>query len=208
MEQDCRTKRAEFIDKAVKTRESFQFAHPEEVILATEKYCTNFYGSQLWMLRSETAEMIYASWRTNLKLIWNLPRNCKNYFIGSLLAPEVTPPRVSLLCRFHRFFRSLLDSPSKEIRMMACLSARDIRTSLGSNLSHIREETGLDPWLFGGTRMKNALLIASKSEIPIKEIWRVPLLEKYIHERTIAHYNGDTSTEDTLNNLIYSLVTS
>ena len=38
MEDDCKQKRAEFIDSAVKVRESFDFAHPSEILNATAKY--------------------------------------------------------------------------------------------------------------------------------------------------------------------------
>ena len=41
MLQDCREKRAQYIDSSVKVREAFSFAHPYEQILATEKYCTS-----------------------------------------------------------------------------------------------------------------------------------------------------------------------
>ena len=40
--QDCREKRAQFIDKSAKIRETFKFAHPSEQIIAVEKYWQNF----------------------------------------------------------------------------------------------------------------------------------------------------------------------
>ena len=42
MDGDCRRKRAEFIDKSVNTRELFHFAHPHEIVLATQKFCSDF----------------------------------------------------------------------------------------------------------------------------------------------------------------------
>ena len=48
--QDCREKRAQFIDSSVKIREGFRFAHPANQITAVEKYCTAAYGSNLWDL--------------------------------------------------------------------------------------------------------------------------------------------------------------
>ena len=74
MEQDCRNKRSEFIQQVVKVKEQFQFAHTSEIITATDKYCSSHYGHLLWNLRGEAAGMLYASWRTNVKLVWNLPR--------------------------------------------------------------------------------------------------------------------------------------
>ena len=97
--QDYRVKRAEYIGQTVKLREQFQFAHPAEKIQAIEKNCTHFYGNSLWDLRSEAASMIYSSWRSSVKLAWGLPRNSKNFLIGSHLAPHNLPPTVSLMYR-------------------------------------------------------------------------------------------------------------
>ena len=45
--QDCKEKRAQFIDKCAQIRETFGFAHSMEKVLATEKYCTNIHGAVL-----------------------------------------------------------------------------------------------------------------------------------------------------------------
>ena len=103
--------------------------------MAIQKYCCTFYGTNLHDLRNKQSQMIYASWRTSLKLTWNLTRNCKNFFLPHLAPPNVTPPQIQLLSRFHKFFHSLLDSPSKEIQIVAQLSARNLRSILGRNLS-------------------------------------------------------------------------
>ena len=58
MRQDCREKRAQFIDTSSKIREAFSFAHPSEQILAVEKYCTAVYGSNLWDLGGNEAGMM------------------------------------------------------------------------------------------------------------------------------------------------------
>ena len=129
-EDDCRQKRAEFISNAMKTRENFSFAHPQEVVNATQKYCTSYYSSNLWDLRGHAAEMIYASWRTNAKLVWGLPRQSKNYFLKFLM-PDTVPPNVALFAKFHKFFHALLDSPSPEVQLVCRLYARDLRTKLG-----------------------------------------------------------------------------
>ena len=94
METDCKMKRAQFISDAVKVRENFHFAHPLDVIEATEKYCSSHYRSNLWFLRGEAATMLYSSWKTNTKLVWDLPRKCRSFFIEPL-APGITPPLIS-----------------------------------------------------------------------------------------------------------------
>ena len=73
MSQDCREKRAQMIDSSVKIRESFDFAHPAEQILAVSKYCSAVYGSNLWDLGSREAEMLTNAWRTGHKLAWEVP---------------------------------------------------------------------------------------------------------------------------------------
>ena len=181
MDQDCLNKRADFIQNAVKIRETFNFAHPLEIINATEKYCSHFYGSNLYDLRGKSVNMLYASWNTNVKLVWNLPRATHTYFIPSILAPGVVHPRVYLMTRFLTFFHSLLESPSPEVQVMARLSARDKRTNVGSNLDHIRCETGLDPWLYGGERIRDCLVSSNQNYIPESDVWRVEYARKLLY---------------------------
>ena len=101
--------------------------------------------------------MLYASWRTNVKLVWGLPRNCKSdtmYFVSSSLIP----PNVSLMLRFHKFFLHLLESPSKEVQVISRLSARDMRSNKGKNLSYLQDLSGLNPWEYGTNRLKQEIL--------------------------------------------------
>ena len=143
--QDCREKRAHFIDSSVNLREAFHFAHPHEQILAKEKYCTALYGSNLWDLSSPEAEMVFAAWRTGHKISWSVHQGCRTYLMQQVLAPYVTSLRVQIICKFRGFFRSLLVSPSNEVKVVARLAARDVRSSVGANLALISRETGLDP---------------------------------------------------------------
>ena len=94
------------------------------------------------------------------------------------------------MTRFHKFFHSLLDSPSPEVRVLVRLSARDLRTNIGKNLRSIHDETGLDPWLFGGQRLKEELLHYNMKPVPEKDKWRIRLLEKYMGIRSQAYYIG------------------
>ena len=207
MEKDCRNKRVDFIQQAVKVKEQFQFAHPSEIITATDKYCSSHYGHLLWNLRGEAAGMLYASWRTNVKLVWNLPRQTRSYFIDAFLASGITPPQVSLMTRQVSFFHSLLNSPSPEIQCIARISARDLRSNLGSNLNHIEKESGLNPWIFGGRRMKDALTKANQFRVPEADEWRINYLRKLLAQRHFEHYNGADENEE-LTNIISSLVSN
>ena len=207
MDMDCKTTRAEFISGAVKVREQFNFAHPCEILFATEKYCNSFYGSNLYDLRNEAAFSLASSWRTNVKLVWNVPRNCRTYFVDNYFAAGQTPPIVSLMTCFRKFFRSLIDNSSIEVMVLSRLSARDVRTNLGSNLRAIQEETELDPWLFGGDRLRDELLRHHTTPVPQSDTWRLPLLEKLLTQRTFAFFNNPEDIPE-LDQLINSLVST
>ena len=208
MDQDCQRKKAEFIDSSVKIREAFSFAHPCEIIGAVQKYCTSYYGAPLWSMRDESVRMINASWRTNVKMTWDTPRNCHNYFIDTILAQNETPPEISLPVRFVNFFCSLQRSSSPEIQILSNLCARDIRTNTGSNLSFIKSLTGLDIREYGANRIKDELQRVLSPEVPVMDRWRLPYLEKLLANRCEAFYNGDSDHYNYLNELIHSLVTN
>ena len=142
-----------------------------------------------------------------IKLIWNLPRKCRSYFIEPVLAPGISPPRVSLMTRFLNFFHGLLASDSVEIQVLSRLAARDGRTSIGANLRAARDESGLDPWVYGGQRMKEALLEFNGEHALEVDEWRIPFLSKLLQQRMVEHYNGAEDTSQ-LDDLIDSLVSN
>ena len=68
MRQDCCEKRVQFVDTSVKLRETFSFAHPAEIITATDKYCKTAYGSNLWDYSTAESRMMCNVWTTGHKL--------------------------------------------------------------------------------------------------------------------------------------------
>ena len=66
-----------------------------------------------------------------------------------------------MLSRYVKFFRSLRQSASHEVQVLARLLARDIRSVIGRNLSLIKEETNLDPWSISTSKIKEALVTAN-----------------------------------------------
>jgi hypothetical protein len=208
MRQDCREKRAHFIDASVKIREGFSFAHPAEQIMVTEKYCTAMYGSNLWDLRSEESKMLTNAWRTGHKLAWDVPRTCRTHLVQAVLAPHTASLRASLRHRAIGFFRGLLTSTSHEVVLVALLAARDLRSNVGSNLALVQEETGLDPWVAGRAELRAALEAADRAPVPQLDSWRAPALDKLLIARLQAHYAADREEEKRLTGLIDSIVTN
>ena len=90
--------------------------------------------------------------------------------------------------------------------MVALLAARDIRSTVGSNLALVRMETGLDPWVAGRAELRAALEAADRASVPQQDSWRAPYLQKLLAARLEAHYTADKEEEKRLQSLIASLV--
>ena len=89
---------------------------------------------------------------------------------------------------------------------MSRLAARDIRSTLGSNLALLREITGLDPWVVSPAHLKEQLVSSEEVPVPAEDLWRVPYLKKLLDQRLDAHYAGNQEELDRLSPLIDSLV--
>ena len=140
-------------------------------------------------------------------MAWHLLKSTKNYFIDSILAPDIAPPIVTLMLRQAKFFHSLLDSPSCEVQVLSRLSARDVRSNLGSNLSHIQRESRLDPWIFGGERLKDQLCDFHHVPVPEADSWRIGYMAKLQCQRLLHHFNGCEKDEH-LEAIVHSLASS
>ena len=68
---------------------------------------------------------------------------------------------------FVGFFCSLITSPSSEVMVVAMLAARDVRNSLGKNLSLVRKTTGLYLWMVRPSQLKAMLNLADRREVPL-----------------------------------------
>ena len=90
--------------------------------------------------------------------------------------------------------------------MVALLVARDVRSSLGSNLALVREFSGLKPWVAGRAHLRAALEAADQVPVPQQDSWRAPLLEKLLVAFLQAYYAADKVEEKKLQDLISSLV--
>ena len=109
--------------------------------------------------------------------------------------------------RYRTFFQSLLDSPSPEVQVAVRLAARDLRSSVGSNLAILRQESGgLDPWTVSAGKLKAALIKKETVAVPAQDEWRIPLLRQLLAQRLKNFYDGDKVKEESISRLIDSLV--
>ena len=84
--------------------------------------------------------------------------------------------------------------------LVANIVAHDLGSTTGRNLSFVRRETGLNPWVAAPASVREQV---PKAEIPAQDLWRVDLLRKYLVKRR----EMESALEDTkeITGLINSL---
>ena len=180
MDYDCKRKRAQFIDNSTDIRETFSFAHPDQVLTAINVYAGHFYGGMLWDFSSDACGQMFRSWNTCLKLAWNVPRSTHNFLVDNLLAVNHNSIEKQLLSRYVNFFKNLLKSKSREVAILANMVSRDVRSVTGKNLLILERESGCDPWKTNSHKLRDNILTR---EVPNGDLWRLPLLCQYLNQR-------------------------
>ena len=94
------------------------------------------------------------------------------------LAVEHTSLRNQVLSRYPAFYRKLLQSPSKEVRVLARMVSDDPRSSTCTNLRYLQNMTGLAaPEFYSSARIKMEL---PTKQVPEAERWRLGLLDNLL----------------------------
>ena len=129
----------------------------------------------LWELKSDPVEQIFKCWNTCVKLAWGVPRSTFTFLVEGYFAKgEKTTFRNQILSRYPAFYRKLLDSPSKEVRILARIVAKDPRSTTCLNLRYMREMTSMDQAeLFSSWRIREVLPV---KQVPQGEQWRLGLM--------------------------------
>ena len=136
--------------------------------------CCDGYGSMLWNLQSASAESYFKSWNTCVKLLYEVPRSTYTYLVEGFLAKDQTSLRNQILSRYPGFYTKLLNSPSKEIRMLVRMVTDDPRSTTCQNLRYIRKVTALDnPENYTSWRVREVL---PHKCVPDSDKWRLGLL--------------------------------
>ena len=174
MEKDCQRARGKYIAKTVEIREQLSFAKPQQIMQAIQVLSSDAYGSMLWDLGSDQAEQYFKCWNTCTKLVYSIPRSTFTYLVEGYLAGGQTSLRNQVLSRYSGFFRNLLKSPSREVRILSRIVASDPRSTTYANLKYVQKLTGLtQPEMYSSTRIRAALPVR---EVPDCEKWRLGLL--------------------------------
>ena len=174
MEKDCQRARGKFISKTLEIREQLSFANPQQIMQAVQVLSTDAYGSMLWDLGSDKAEQYFKCWNTCVKLVYDIPRSTFTYLVEGFFAADQTSLRNQVLSRYSGFFRNLLNSPSREVRILARIIYSDPRSTTCVNLRYLEQLTGLSqPEHYSSYRVRAALPV---KEVPDCEKWRLGLI--------------------------------
>ena len=204
MDYDSRSKRGRFIENSTAIRETFKFAHPEQILKSIQVHCFDMYGSMLWDVFGQQAAQYYRCWGTCVKLCWDLPRSTHTYFVENLLAKDFQSIRQQVFARYIGFYQSLVKSPSKEVAVISRIVGQDAASTTGNNLLSLRIETGLDAKTAPISKVKEALDV--KMTVPEVDCWRLPLVSKYIKIR--SELKTACENTDYIDDLLNSLCSS
>ena len=111
----------------------------------------------LWDFAGNMFSQLCNSWNGCVKLAWNVPRSTHTYLVDNLLGINHLSVKKQLLSRYIKFFKGLLKSKSNEVKLLANIVARDVRSVTRRNLNFIEKETGLDPWISNSIDIRDSL---------------------------------------------------
>ena len=109
------------------------------------------------------------------------------------------------MARFTGFFTGLRNAASAEVRTVALLCARDLRSTTGSNIRLVEEASGLSVWSSTTRQVRKAIKEKEMVVVPPEDSWRVTYLRKLLEQRLQHHYSADKENEDKVQQLIDSL---
>ena len=104
-----------------------------------------------------------------------------------VLSCGISHVKTDIVAKYVKFFKSLRESPSREVSVLSHIVARDVRTTTGNNLHLIRDMTGLDPWSCLGNQVRK-VLAGKLAEVPQQDCWRLLYLEKLLEQRGEMYY--------------------
>ena len=124
-----------------------------------------------------------------------LAKSHKSYFLGPLSGGLITV-KWDIICRFTGFFRGLLYSPSREVKIIARLVMKDIRTTTAKNIRVLERETGGLSWRSTSGEIRKVFFKRAELD-PDTDQWRLAYLSKLLEQRDTLVYNreGEDSEE-------------
>ena len=102
------------------------------------QYCRSMYGSQLWLLTSQSTANMCTQWRKAHRRILSAPYRTHCDIIP--LIAENVPIECFLDCKFITFYKSIASSKNKVVRYVANINTYDPNSTLGKNMLHLKHK--------------------------------------------------------------------
>jgi hypothetical protein len=163
MNLDTKMKRSQYIQKSMEIADNFNFAYPREKLKVIKKEAGQLYGCTTWDLSGEEFRKTKNCWRTTVKDIYNVPRQTKRYIVDHLLSEE-TSIESDVITSYVKFVKTLLDSPSRSVSLVAETCRTDTRSILGTNITYLEELLDLD--MLSSSRMLIREKVAGLVTVP------------------------------------------
>ena len=141
MKMDISAKRGQFIRKINSLLQEFHFVSPPTLMSLVNSFATSFYGSSLWNLQSKECDRIYNPWNVMIRRALNIDYKTHRFLIE--LLSKQCHLKTSLLSRYVKFYKGLINNPKFTVRFLARICENDLRTVLGRTLQYIKNECHL-----------------------------------------------------------------
>ena len=145
MTANARIMRAKYIKKTIKIRETFSFAHPEQVprVLDISLLIVMDWGSMTWQVCLQNLSLHLGKQLSNCLGMW--PEvNIFTYIVENLLAKTFKLWENQIYIRYSRFFQSLLNSSRTEVSFLANTVSSDFQSVADRNIKLVAgQEVGL-----------------------------------------------------------------
>ena len=185
MDNDCQRARNKFMRCFMDLKEELYYSCPSQLLQAVEVYCSDAYGSMLWNLSSSASEQFFRCWNSCVKIAYGIPRNTFTYLVEGYFGAGLTSLRNQIVSRYPKFYQKLMNSSSKEVRILIRIVRQDPRSVTCKNLRLLRKMSGMDnAEFYCSNKVKLKLPVKL---VPEKEYWRTGLLTSLLTLRVERH---------------------
>ena len=175
---DIIEKRARYIQSCNELVQEFSYTCSRTKAYINRVFNSHAYGSVLWNLHGNEANMLFNTWSTSIRRIFGLDRRTHRYLIEPISKMEHL--KYAIQKRFINFTKKLETSPKMVVRSVNRIVGKDCRSITGENIRRIMLSCGAD--LVTGPTCRD---ISRKGfePVPIGEEWRAQAINELIDTR-------------------------
>merc|ERR1711951_273798 len=99
------------------------------------QYCPSMYGSQLWLITSQSVKKMYTQWRINHRRVMSVPSRTHCDLLP-LIANNMSI-ETRLDCKYIAFYKSIATSTNRIVKHIARSKLYDSSSTMDSNMNHL-----------------------------------------------------------------------